>query len=187
MTKSQPPNTFLNKGRTASPQPLNQYRPNFGPEVPRSVQEFARQTLDLAQGQREAYGPGSLFDRGNPTGVAIPVPAAASATDLGTSLGLSITLNRPGNWAISASVALQVIGDHGQVFTLSLAIALSPQGNPGILSPAADQITPMAQHWQVQSLAGGDILRLYIVKDGGGGTSQVLPANTTFSATWQGA
>jgi len=185
--KTQSPNTFHVNTKTPSAQPVREYRPNLPADTPPQMKQFARQTLDLVNGIRDGFSPTSLFTKGNATGDPIVVPVGATADNQGTSLGLQLQLSRPGNWLISANVNLHIIGDTGQLFTLALILGQAPQSHSAQVNPSADQIQMVQQSWQVQSVSGDEIARLYIKKDGGAGTSAELPGNTTFTATWQGA
>lgn len=185
--RSQSPNTFHVRTKTPSAQPTRQYRPNLPADTPPQMKQFARQTLDLVNGLRDGFTPLSLFTKGDGTGTDITIPTETSASDLGTSLDLQLTLSRPGNWVVSASVNMQFIGDSGQLFTLSLILGQSPESHTAQVNPAADQIQMVQQSWQLTSITGDEIVRLYVKKAGGGGTSKVVRQNSTFTATWQGA
>jgi len=185
--KTQAPNTFHVNTKTPTAQAARQYRPNLPADTPVQVRQAFRQVFDIANGIRDGFSPTSLFTKGNATGDPIVVPVGATADNQGTSLGLQLQLSRPGNWLISANVNLQIIGDTGQLFTLALILGQAPQSHSAQVNPSADQIQMVQQSWQVQSVSGDEIARLYIKKAAGAGTSAVLPQNTTFTATWQGA
>lgn len=185
--KTQAPNTFHVNTKTPSAQPTRQYRPNLPADTPVQIRQAFRQAFDLADGLRNSFSPLSLFTKGDGTGTDITIPTETSATELGTSLDLQLTLSRPGNWLISASVNMQFTGDSGHLFTISLILGQSPESHSAQVKPSADQIQMVQQSWQVTSVSGDEICRLYVKKDGGAGTSKVVRKNSTFTATWQGA
>lgn len=188
---NQSPLAFPVRQRATAPQVGNQIRPEN--RIPTtddpqqaSVKKAIRDTVDLLYKIRDDWTPTSLYVAGDPTGAAIVVPTTTGAGDTGTAIALQVQFTRPGTWLVSASVSLKSIGDNGSVFTVSLTVNNSPQSLAGVFSPAADAITPIVQYWQVTSITGDENCTLKIVKDAGGGTSAVLPPNSTMLAVWQG-
>ena len=183
--KTQSPNTF-HVNTKANAQAVRQYRPNLPADTPVQMKQFARQTLDLVNNIKDTQTPTSVFVTGNQTGDPIRVPLVIGL-DAGTSLGMQLKFNRAGKWLVSCNVNLEIIGDSGQIFTISLLTSQSISAvHTASIKPAADQIQMVHQSWEI-TIGDSGQCTLYIRKSGGGGTSQVLPANTTFTATWQGA
>jgi len=193
---NQPPNTFPSKRRTSAPQAGSQIRPenNLPDSLPTdgtkdpmaAIKKAFRDYGDLFYQLRNGWTPTGLYAQGNTTGDPIVVPVAADASDLGTGIGLQVQLTRPGTWILSSSVSLKAIGDTGQTFTLTLTVNNSPQALTGIVVPAGDGTTPVVQFWQVTSITGDENCTLKISKIAGGGTSAVIPANSSMTANWQG-
>jgi len=195
---SQPPNTFPSRVRTATPQPGSQIRPenNLPTQIANdddgsskliaAIKKAFKDYGDLFYQLRNLWTPTALYAQGSSTGVPIVVPVAADASDLGTGIDLQLQLTRTGLWIIAASVSLQAIGDTGETFTLSLSVNNSPQSLTGVVSPAGDGISPVVQFWQISSTTGDERCVLRMSKIAGGGTSAVIPANSTMTATWQG-
>jgi len=188
---NQSPLAFPSRERTSAPQPGVQIRPENripttdDPEQA-NVKKAIRDTVDLLYQIRDAFTPLALYTQGDTTGAPILVPTAASAADLGTGVGLQVQLSRPGTWILGASVSLQSIGDTAQTFTLTLTVNNSPQALTGVVVPAGDGTSPIVQNWQVVSITGNESCTLKIAKVAGGGTSVVIPANSTMFGAWQG-
>jgi len=141
-----------------------------------------RQIIDHLYDIRSNYGPASVFGKGAGTSVTVP----DGSTKPASGIGVQVTLTRPGNWLLTAAVALNIISDNGQIFTLTLAVGSTVQSShTAQTSSAADAMVMFHQTWQVTA-KGGENCRLLIVKDGGAGTSYVNPSNSTLSALWQG-
>ncbi len=157
-----------------------QYRP---PPTGNPVTDVAlRQILDHVHDLRNNYGPTNLFAKGSGDPVTVPDGSAKPASGI----NVQVVLNRPGNWLLTAAVALTITGDNGQIFTLTLAMGSTVQSSHNAqTSSGANAIIMLHQTWQVTS-KGGENVRLLIVKDGGAGTSSVNPLNSTLSALWQG-
>lgn len=196
---NQPPNTFPSRRRATTPQPGSQIRPennlptSINPETDSdsskliaTIKKAFKDYGDLFYQLRNGWTPLALYTQGDATGAPIVVPVAASASDLGTGIGLQVQFTRAGVWILGASASLQAIGDTGQTFTLSLIVNDSPQALTGIVVPAGDGTTPIVQFWQVASVTGNETCVLKIAKIAGGGTSAIIPANSTITATWQG-
>ena len=159
------------------------YRP---PPTGNPVVDVAfRQILDHIYDQRNNYGPTNVFGKGAPTAAVVTVPSAA-ASKPATGIGVTVTLDRPGNWLLTAAVALTITGDHGQIFTVSLTAGGVAQAPFSQWSQGADGMVVIHQTWQYASVKGGTQVQLRIIKDGGAGTSAVNPVNSTLSALWQG-
>ena len=157
-----------------------QYRPK--PTGNLEQDQANRQILDHIHDLRNNYGPVNLFAKGSGTSVTVP----DGSTKPATGIGVQVTLTRPGNWLLTAAVALSIVSDNGQIFTLTLAVGSTVQSShTAQTSSAADAMVMFHQTWQVTS-KGNENCRLLIVKDGGGGTSYVNPSNSTLSALWQG-
>lgn len=160
------------------------YRP---PPTGNHVTDVAlRQILDHVYDLRNNYGPANVFGKGGPTAVLVTVPSKA-ASKPATAIGVSVTLSRPGTWLLTAAVALHIVGDNGQIFTLSLSTgAVLPQPQTAQWKQGADGQVMLHQTWQIPTVNGGLNCRLLIIKDGGAGTSSVDPRNSTLSGLWQG-
>lgn len=158
------------------------YRPK--PTGNQETDVALRQILDHVYDIRNNYGPSSVFGKGGPTAALVRVTAAPVPA---TAIGVSVVLDRPGNWLLTAAVALHIIGDNGQVFTLTISTgAILPQPQTAQWKQGADGQVMLHQTWQIPSVKGGMTCRLLIQKDGGAGTSSVDPRNSTLSALWQG-
>lgn len=192
MTQQQP-NTFPVRNVISRAQPSNQFRPeDYSQKVPEDTKPFVqytnrvfRQVFDLIQALRDAFGPTVLFASGSQTGAAITVPVQATQTKLGTGLGLQVSLTRPGTWIVSAAVNLVIAGDT-DFFTLSLTVGASAVPYVAQYKTGANQTIMLCQNWQVTSETGDELLTLWIKKTSGAGTSNVVQANSTMSASWQG-
>ncbi len=103
-----------------------------------------------------------------------------------SAIGVSVVLDRPGNWLLTAAVALTIVGDPAQIFTLTLAAGPTPQAVTAQWNSATDGQVMLHQTWQIPTVKGGLNCRLLIVKDGGAGTSSVDPINSTLSGLWMG-
>ncbi len=143
-----------------------------------------RQIYDFFYQLRDTGGPVSLFSVGNLTGDPQVVLAEVSPADRGSSLGLQLTLQRPGTWTISAAVCLAIVGDT-DLFTLSLVVGSTPIPYVGLRQVGADEITMLHQNWSLVA-QGGEVLTLWMKKAAGAGTSNVIPGNTTMTAEWMG-
>lgn len=150
----------------------------------RELQDGFRQIYDFFYQLRDNGGPASLFTKGELTGAPQEVLAEVIPSDLGSSLGLQLTLARPGTWTISAAVCLSIEGDT-DLFTLSLVVGQTPVPYTALRQAGADEIVMLAQNWSVV-VNGGEVLTLWIKKAAGAGTSNVIPANTTMTAEWMG-
>lgn len=167
-----------------------QYRPSFATlpinadrdlkQFHTEVQQAFRQTFDLVNTQMNSLSPTSLFTKGS--GKTVPVPA----TNPGSGFGVAVTLSRPGSWVLTAAVALNLVGDANQPFTLSMVVGSVTEAQTAVVQQSADGKVMMHQSWQV-STPGGELCRLLIRKKAGSGTSNVDPANSTLTATWQGS
>ncbi len=158
-----------------------QYRPKPTGNVEQDTAN--RQIIDHIHDIRNNYGPTNIFAKGT-TSTPVRVPDATTAP--ATGIGVQVMLSRPGNWLLTAAVALTVDGDAGSIFTLSLAQGSTVQSSHvAQWSQAADGMAIIHQIWQLSS-KGKDNCRLLIVKDSGAGTSYVNPANSTLSALWMG-
>lgn len=186
MSNPLPPITAPLKRLKALTQPGNQFRPNLGNETSSEIQVAFRQVFDLIQAIRDAYSPIFNAAFGDQTGPVIKVLVAVGS-NLGTSINLNVPLSRPGTWLVTAQVCLKIIGDAGNDFTLSLSIGNAPQPYGAVVNPAANQTLMLTQAWQARSLTGTENATLFIRKAAGGGTSQVIQAQSTLFATWQGA
>lgn len=170
-----------------------QYRPIL-PNLPANADSYTRQLHDtINQAFRQAFdninnqansnSPTSLFAKGS--GKTVPVPV--STTKAGSGFGLAVTLNRPGTWVVTASVVVNIKSDPSSNFKLSLNVGNVLQPNTGKLSSATDGTYTMHQSWSITSSNGKELCSLLIVKDAGGGTSNVDVQNSTLTATWQGS
>jgi len=160
------------------------YRP---PPTGNPITDVAlRQILDHVYDLRNSYGPTSVFGQSAPTAALVTVPSKAAGKPA-SGIGVSVTLDRPGNWLLTAAVALHILGDNGQVFTLSLSTgSVLPQPQTAQWKQGADGQVILHQTWQIPTVKGSLVCRLLIIKDGGAGTSSVDPRNSTLSALWQG-
>ncbi len=195
---NQPPNTFPSRRRATTPQPGSQIRPenNLPTEIANdddgsskliaAIKKAFKDYGDLFYQLCNLWTPTALYAQGSSTGSPIIVPVAVDVSDLGTGIDLTLQLTRTGLWILATSVSLQAIGDTGETFTLALMVNNSPQGLTGIVSPAGDGVSPVVQYWQVSSTTGDERCVLKISKIAGGGTSAVIPASSTMTATWQG-
>lgn len=157
-----------------------QYRPKPTGNAEQDVAN--RQIIDHIHDLRNNYGPVNLFSRGISAAVSVP----DGSTKPATGIGVQVTLTRPGNWLLTAAVALTIVGDPSQIFTLTLAVGTTVQTSHNAqCSSATDGQLMLHQTWQVVA-KGSENCRLLIVKDGGGGTSSVNGLNSTLSALWQG-
>lgn len=187
---TQSPNTFSVKTRTSRNQGISRYRPDPPPKdtdqkLSSYLQMVLRQVFDLIYQLQDLFTPAGLFVSGDSTLPAVVVPVEAAPEDLGTSLGLQLSLTRSGRWLVSCSVCLQVDGDT-DLFTVSLSAGQSPLGNFALWQ-SGDGVYQVHQQWLVNSLTGDESLVLRIKKAAGAGTSSVQAVNTTFSAVWEGA
>lgn len=202
---AQPFNTFATSKRRQTGLLPYQYRPQFSQTQQalnaavaaatpttqgtaqgafQELENAFRQIYDFFYQLRDGGGPVSLFTVGNLTGDPQTVLAEASASDRGSSLGLQLTLQRPGTWTISAAVCLSIEGDT-DLFTLSLIVASTPVPYVGLRQAGADEICMLHQNWSVVA-QGGEVLTLWMKKAAGAGTSNVIPGNTTMTAEWMG-
>ena len=151
------------------------------------VQDVAnRQFQDLIQSLRHNYGPLNVFGKGGPTAPVVTVPSKAAGKPP-SGIGVSVQLTRSGTWVLKAAVSLTITGDPSQVFTLSLVTGgVTQQAQTAQVSQATDGMVMMHQQWEVPTVKGGLQCALYIIKDGGAGTSSVDPRNSTLSGLWQG-
>ncbi len=143
-----------------------------------------RQIYDFFYQLRDSGGPVSLFAVGDLTGGTQLVLAETTPADRGSSLGLQLTLQRPGTWTVSAAVCLAIVGDT-DLFTLSLVVSATPVPYVGLRQSLADEIVMLHQNWSVV-VQGGEVLTLWMKKAAGAGTSNVIPGNTTMTAEWMG-
>jgi hypothetical protein len=158
------------------------YRP---PPTGNLVTDVAlRQILDHIYDLRNSYGPTNVFGKGAPN--ALPVTVPDGSTQPASAIGVSVTLDRPGNWLLTAAVALTIAGDPAQVFTLSLASGPTAQAIVAQWNSATDGQVMLHQTWQIPTVKGGLNCRLLIIKDGGAGTSSVDPINSTLTGMWMG-
>lgn len=185
---NQSPNTFNVRTRGVPATPTNQYRPaNIASKMPPELREVGaeidnilRLTTDKQQEIRDIWTPAMLYVSGNTTDAPIDV-----LEEPGSSLGLSLTLNRPGSWVVSACVCINIVGDTDP-FTLFLSIAGVKQALFGQWQQSTDGIVMLQQQWQIGS-QGTENLTLILQKaTGSAGNSTVTLGNTSFSATWQG-
>ena len=158
---------------------VRQYRAPEDPEIQQPVKDAFRQCFDLIYTGREQFGPASLF------AVGAGDPITVTVDPLGA--GLTLNLTRPGTWIIQCSVALSIVADNGQVFTVSLVCGGVRLGAAATVQSPGDAMFTVAQAWQFSSTNGKEVCRLLIQKDGGAGTSNVVQPNSTMVATWQGA
>ncbi len=158
------------------------YRPS--PTGNPVVDVALRQILDHVYNLRSSYGPANVFGKGAPN--ALPVTVPDGSTRPASAIGVSVVLDRPGNWLLTAAVALTIAGDPSQIFTLTLAAGPTPQAVTAQWNSATDGQVMLHQTWQIPTVKGGLNCRLLIVKDGGGGTSSVDPTNSTLSGLWMG-
>jgi hypothetical protein len=162
---------------------LNQFRPQPTGNVQQDIAN--RQIFDLIQNLRTNFIPTSLFSVGS--GAVVPVPPSVDDSDPGSAFGLSLTLNRPGTWIVHVDVCLQIIGDTDP-FTLCLRVAKNRLPSFAITQFGANAIVMVGQTWRIAGAAGTEILTPMIKKKtGAAGTSAVDPANSTFTALWEGA
>lgn len=170
-----------------------QYRPIL-PNLPANADSYTRQLHDtINQAFRQAFdninnqansnSPTSLFAKGS--GKTVPVPV--STTKVGSGFGVSLTLSRPGKWIITAAVALNIVSDSNEPFTLSLSVGSVTEPQTAVVQQSGNGSLMMHQSWQITSSSGTDLCTLYIRKKAGSGTSNVDPANSTLTATWQGS
>ncbi len=157
---------------------VRQYRPITDPSLPQTVQDAFRQMPDQIYSLRQQHGPRNVYAQGSGD------PIVVTTDPLGA--GLTLKLTRPGIWVITASVALSIIGDSGQVFTLSLTVAGARQGLAAEWNSPGDTAVTMHQQWQFESKTGNETVVLQIQKDGGAGTSSVNPINSTLTAVYAG-
>lgn len=155
-----------------------QYRPMTDPSLPQAVQDAFRQMPDQIYNLRQKLGPANI----SVAGVGNPI----TVTVLSLGAGLTLKLTRPGTWIIAAAVALSIVGDNGQIFTLSLSVAGGRQGLVGTWQSPGDAQVMMHQQWSFVSQNGDDTCVLLIQKDAGTGTSAVIPINSTLVATYAG-
>jgi hypothetical protein len=158
------------------------YRP---PPTGNHVTDVAlRQILDHVYDLRNNYGPSNVFGQGPPNANPVTVPAKPKPA---SGINVSVALDRPGNWLLTAAVTLHIIGDPGQIFTLTLSTgSVLPQPQTAQWNSATDGQVILHQTWQIPSVKGSLNCRLLIMKDGGAGTSFVDPVNSTLSGLWQG-
>lgn len=157
---------------------VRQYRPITDPSLPQTVQDAFRQLPDQIYSLRQQFGPNGIYVQGQGD------PITVTTKPLGA--GVTLKLTRPGIWIITASVALAIIGDPGQIFTLSLVVGGDRQGLTGQWNSPGDTAVMMHQQWQITSITGKETIVALIVKDGGGGTSAIDPSNSTLSAVYAG-
>lgn len=158
---------------------VRQYRAPEDPDIQQPVKDAFRQCFDLIYTGRQQYGPAALF------AVGAGDPITVTPDPLGA--GLTLNLTRPGTWIIQCSVALAIVADAGQIFTVSLVCGGVRLGAAATVQSAGDAIFSVSQHWQFVSINGNEVCRLLIQKDAGGGTSNVVQPNSTLVAMWQGA
>jgi hypothetical protein len=127
---------------------------------------------------RQKFGPVVIHVNGTGN------PIKVTVNPLGA--GLTLRLTRPGNWVIAAAIALTIAGDPSQLFTASLTCGGGRLGTVATWNSASDGQVMMHQSWSFTSRSGDETVVLLIQKDGGAGTSAVIPANSTLVATWQG-
>ncbi len=188
---AQPPNTFSTSKKRPTGLLPYEYRPMLSKtqqdasvDSYRELQDAFRQIYDFFYQLRDNGGPVSLFTKGELTGPTQLVLAEVTPADLGSSLGLQLTLQRPGTWTISAAVCLSIEGDT-DLFTLSLVVGQTPVPYTALRKAGADEIVMLAQNWSV-AVTGGEVLTLWLKKAAGAGTSNVIPGNTTMTAEWMG-
>ena len=137
-----------------------------------------RRAFDLTYDNRENFGPATLFSRGTLDSVTI-------AANQDNGFGVTIKLSRPGTWIVQCSVNLSIVADPSQLFTVSLYVDGTRQPYFADCSSGTDGTYILVQNWNIFA-NGGELCVLYVRKDGGGGTSAVLPKNCTMIALWQG-
>jgi|SRR5579872_435232 len=192
---SQPPRDFRTvQTQGTTNQPPRQFRPTFS-KLPADAPPYIdtlktemetalRQTIDNVQGQRAAFGPLNLFSAG--MGDPLKVPVGATDSNYGSGLGLFVTLQRAGNWLLTAAVTLNIVGDSGELFTLTLQNGQITQPLKALAQSASNGTFSMHQTWQIASKTGDDLCRLLIKKAGGSGTSNVDVQHSSLTALWQG-
>lgn len=157
---------------------IRQYRPVADPSLPQAVQDAFRQMPDQIYSLRQQHGPAVVQVQGNGN------PITVTTDPLGA--GLTLKLTRPGNWVIQAAIALTIAGDPSQIFTASLTCGGGRLGTVANWNSATDGQVMVHQSWNFTSRTGTELVVLLIQKDGGAGTSAVIPGNSTLVATWQG-
>lgn len=163
-------------GRNAKPT-VYQFRPQPTGNLHQDIAN--RQIVDLIHNIRNSYGPAVLYGVAPKNTLTVVVPVTP------TGFSVSVSLTRPGVWVLSASVALNIVGDPSQIFTLALRANQTVQALVAQVNMATDSQVTIHQAWQITA-QGGENCSLLISKDGGAGTSNVNPLNSTLTATWQG-
>lgn len=157
---------------------IRQYRPVNDPSLPQTVQDAFRQMPDQIYSLRQQFGPKNVYVQGQGN------PITITTSPLGA--GLTMRLTRPGVWVITASVALSIVSDNGQLFTLSLVVDGARQGLTGQWNSPANTNVMMHQAWQYISKSGSESVVVLIEKDGGSGTSAVNQNISTLTALYAG-
>lgn len=137
-----------------------------------------RRIYDLTYQQRDEMGPHCLYQRGSGT--------LDTGVDEASVPGLKVTLDRNGQWIISANVCLTATNASGKTFTVRLHGAAGAQ-KPSVFARwnGTDIQDHLSGQWLVTA-KGGDSFWAKIAQDTAGGTSQVDADNSTISAVWQG-
>ena len=174
----QPSDVRTKRGTVKPGSVVRQYRPITDPSLPQTVQDAFRQLPDQVYSLRQQFGPKNIYVQGQGN------PIVVTTDPLGA--GLTLRLTRPGVWVITASVALNIIADPSQLFTLSLSVGGDRQGLTAQWNSPVDTSVMLHQQWQFVSQNGNESVVLLIQKDGGAGTSAINPNTSALTAVYAG-
>lgn len=159
---------------------MTKWYPNFGFEIPRTVQEAFRRVLDFVYELRDQLGPTIVWAKST--------EQITIGTDRKHIPGCQLTLERTGRWLVSGTYTMIVDGDGAKLFTGSLRVGTEQQLPQALLEAADATTATICQQWLLTIAERNTVVSLEIVKEtGAAGTSTAEKEHCTISATWQGA
>ena len=158
---------------------MTKWYPNFGFEIPRTVQDAFRRVLDFVYELRDQLGPTAVWAKST--------EQITVGTDRKHIPGCQLTLERAGWWLVTGTYTIIIDGDGAKLFTGSLRIGTEQQLSQALLEAANATTASVSQQWFLTTTTRNIVVSLEIVKEtGAAGTSTAEKEHCTISATWQG-
>lgn len=159
---------------------MTKWYPNFGSEIPRTVQDAFRRVLDFVYELRDQLGPTVVWAKS--------IEQIAIGTDRKHIPGCQLTLERTGFWLVTGTATIIIASDAAKLFTLSLRVGTEQQLPQALLEAADATTATISQQWLLATATRNTAISLEIVKEtGAAGTSTAEQEHCTLSAAWQGA
>ncbi len=159
---------------------MSKWYPNFGFEIPRTVQDTFRRVLDFVYELRDQLGPTATWAKST--------EQITVGIDRKHIPGCQLTLERTGFWLVTGTATIIIASDAAKLFTLSLRVGTEQQLPQALLEAADATTATISQQWLLTTTTLNTPISLEIVKEtGAAGTSTAEKEHCTISATWQGA